>query len=299
MPLRWHAHVRAQHWPCSSRQPSPWSNSSRSLSTSASIGLRTTFKLTHALSCPCFEDAVAFVAVSLGLAISTPGYYSHAWTAAYPIFSTNERTQQALVFLIGAVRLVLGTGIVGVWRICAKKVLHAILPPIFRFAAPVIELPRRHYRKASDYISYQGKEADVKPVPSLFDLSNLPDATASAATVLVNGQVPERTDGPPLPRVTRTRSASESLRKAFTPSTVHYDADVLTKLIVYCATGAISSLRYTLSRPIHSRDRLGCMLRRPAALRRHRYLAVTAGPGGRRSMLCTRVQHRLRCAHDA
>jgi len=37
-----------------------------------------------------------------------------------------------------------------VWRIIAKFICHQALPPVFRFFAPIISLPRRYYLSATE-----------------------------------------------------------------------------------------------------------------------------------------------------
>lgn len=61
--------------------------------------------------------------------------------------------------------------IVFVWRLAAKPVLHAILPPIFRVLATLFTLPsRRFYIPATDYRTYPHELLLGNPIPSVIDL---------------------------------------------------------------------------------------------------------------------------------
>lgn len=43
-----------------------------------------------------------------------------------------------------------GISTILVWRIVAKRVCHLILPPLFRFFSPLLQLPRRGYKPATE-----------------------------------------------------------------------------------------------------------------------------------------------------
>jgi len=56
------------------------------------------------------------------------------------------------------------------WRILAKSVLHLILPPTFRLLAQGFTLPnRRFYTPATDYKNVPS-ELGLRPIPSVIDL---------------------------------------------------------------------------------------------------------------------------------
>lgn len=57
------------------------------------------------------------------------------------------------------------------WRLIAKKVLHKILPPIFRRVSTLFTLPtRRFYTPATDYKRYPRESVFHHPIPSVIDL---------------------------------------------------------------------------------------------------------------------------------
>ncbi|KDE03892.1 hypothetical protein MVLG_05646 [Microbotryum lychnidis-dioicae p1A1 Lamole] len=111
--------------------------------------------------CPCFEDAVAFVSVAAGIVL---GHHFHP----------RELLGETLVWM-GTVVLKLVVGILTIftWRLVAKEVCHATLPPLFRFFSSFL-LPRRHYHDATEYDAYQKTEG-LHPVPSIIDLPSLND----------------------------------------------------------------------------------------------------------------------------
>lgn len=104
--------------------------------------------------CPCFEDAIAFVAVYGGISLSywflnsIPGFALVRSTVTRALPSHNTALVYGSVVLIAAIKIVIGVAAILVWRIVAKRILYGILPPLFRLVTPVFELPRRFYRTA-------------------------------------------------------------------------------------------------------------------------------------------------------
>lgn len=57
-----------------------------------------------------------------------------------------------------------------IWRLLAKSLLHAVLPPVFRVLALHFDLPhRRFYTPATDY-GRLPVENGLRPIPSVIDL---------------------------------------------------------------------------------------------------------------------------------
>lgn len=147
--------------------------------------------------CPCFEDAIAFVSVAMGVALARwsgirygmvlntdPLFHPHSSSidplAAYhsanvtvpsttpliqiPVAGAAETwIKRGLVMIIGLVNVLL-------LRVIVKTACKIILPPIFRLVDHLIgfSLPRRHYTPASDYKKIP--LADLSAVPSVIDL---------------------------------------------------------------------------------------------------------------------------------
>lgn len=103
--------------------------------------------------CPCFEDAIAFVAVAAGIALggwdNVTRMHLSPLTAGRFTLDQDKFDQLAIWVAAALAKLIVGIGAILLWRIVAKKALHVILPPAFKFFRPVIDLPRRHYQRAT------------------------------------------------------------------------------------------------------------------------------------------------------
>ena len=124
--------------------------------------------------CPCFEDAVAFVAVFAGIMIGrnlTPQNFNLP-TAHYALLTP---TDYFLFPLIVILKQVLGILAIFTYRLAAKKLSHFLLPSIFRAVQPLVVLSRRHYADTSTGSGegYVELAEGMKPVPSLLDLASL------------------------------------------------------------------------------------------------------------------------------
>ncbi|BGP48794.1 Long-chain base-1-phosphate phosphatase [Rhodotorula kratochvilovae] len=198
--------------------------------------------------CPCFEDAVAFLSVVAGAVLG------EAWSPAhFPRHSYGYAWRDAAeggmwVAAVGA-KLVTGISAILVWRIIAKQACHLVLPPLFRFFAPLIELPRRHYVRASEYEAYPPEE-HLNAVPSILDLPSLVDDSAvssSASASLTPPGLRQRPSTSSLapPAHTSAGSASSPHRPSDgggAGGDAHKDADVLTKVVVYLGIGWIATI---------------------------------------------------------
>lgn len=71
-----------------------------------------------------------------------------------------------------------------IWRLVAKAVFHAVLPPTFRFVGSIFTLPnRRFYTPATDY-EHVPTERGLHPIPSVIDLPLSPSVSAQSSTSL-------------------------------------------------------------------------------------------------------------------
>ncbi|KAM0748541.1 acid phosphatase/Vanadium-dependent haloperoxidase [Meredithblackwellia eburnea MCA 4105] len=140
--------------------------------------------------CPCFEDAVAFISVVLGIVLGRNWYprdFERAtvgaeWTSWWDVGVWSAGVGGKLVF---------GILTIFAWRLLAKSVSHAILPPLIRFFSPFI-LPRRHYVVATEYDDYPTPEPGLHPIPSILDLPSLDDLEESTTTLLGDSEDDER-----------------------------------------------------------------------------------------------------------
>lgn len=126
--------------------------------------------------CPCFEDSTAFVAVTVGVMIAH-------WAAgpdpppARP-FWPSQPDQLVTQLPRSLAKIVIGLLVLFTWRFTLKELLSRVLPPLFQLAAPLLQLPRRHYLPTSDYGAYRDelrqmrREAGLQAtiIPSLVHL---------------------------------------------------------------------------------------------------------------------------------
>ncbi|KAE9407611.1 hypothetical protein BT96DRAFT_809540 [Gymnopus androsaceus JB14] len=174
------------------------------------------------------------------------------WVAS----STSSPLWQILLFtLTAAAKLFLGIMLIFAWRLLAKTVLGFVLPRVFRLIASAVGgfewlgMPnRRFYLPATEYQRRCTKRTSTPPIPSVIDLPG-------SLTVGVEDQggigsgVKNRSK--PLENGTNGTNGSWGVngdvgdgekqtnvkqRKNY----MHYDADVLTKVIVYAGIAILS-----------------------------------------------------------
>ncbi|KAH0834680.1 hypothetical protein J3R83DRAFT_10204 [Lanmaoa asiatica] len=211
--------------------------------------------------CPCFEDAIAFVSVILGV-------YLARWHSVYTglddkFFDTVMPGGQGDIWtwdermgwwsLAGA-KVCFGILIIFVWRLLAKSFLHAVLPPVFRALALHFDLPhRRFYTPATDY-GRLPVENGLRPIPSVIDLPGALEVSGVNGSEQLRHAIKrrglnlngghEKTHGGTGTGASLENGKSPEMDKmgaATTKEVKHYDADVLTKVVVYAGIGIISA----------------------------------------------------------
>ncbi|BGP25213.1 Long-chain base-1-phosphate phosphatase [Rhodotorula toruloides] len=220
-----------------------------------------TFHPEPAEECPCFEDAVAFLSVVQGVTMRDAYWPEGFASKTYG----NEWRSGSEIGVWGAsvlLKLVIGISTILVWRIVAKQVCHVVLPPLFRFFAPLIRLPRRGYKPATEYEAYP-PTTSLDPVPSILDLPSLVDeaevspslsrgTASSLSSSLSHGKdlrnrsslaAPSALEAPPLHKTGGTAAAPHrsSLSTGSAEESGHLDADVLTKVVVYSGIGWLAA----------------------------------------------------------
>ena len=136
--------------------------------------------------CPCFEDAIAFVSVVAGILLSRwsavkLGFDDASLTSQMPgtpwFSSSPTPTSWAEVSIwhtIASLKLFTGILAIFAWRLLAKILLLAALPPTFRALAHLFTLPsRRFYTPATEYARVKVTEERrvfLHPIPSVVDL---------------------------------------------------------------------------------------------------------------------------------
>ncbi|KAF8631391.1 hypothetical protein AX15_002422 [Amanita polypyramis BW_CC] len=221
--------------------------------------------------CPCFEDAIAFGSVVLGilvgkwamnqlgisrLSVMMPGSgWVHTLDEGWiPVARTWEDV--SVWWGIAIMKMVFGIFTIFAWRLLAKSALHLALPPIYRLLARAFELPRRRfYTPATEYKSVPsgfGEEGRLlHSIPSVIDLPG-----KGVESEIGNG-IMEKFNGDGMRGRGRARDIKMRFGNADKEKVVsvvvqsaeaehrdededkdgqpirHYDADVLTKLVVY------------------------------------------------------------------
>ncbi|KAF8839582.1 acid phosphatase/Vanadium-dependent haloperoxidase [Paxillus ammoniavirescens] len=203
--------------------------------------------------CPCFEDAIAFVSVILGVLLARwhsvyvgldemflhtvmPGGQGGVWTWEGKVqwWST------------AGAKMGIGILIIFVWRLLAKSVLHAVLPPVFRALAQCFKLPhRRFYTPATDY-NHLPVENGLHPIPSVIDLNGVMEVSGVNGGEYSRDGVKRRGRNGVVKFNSNVGQGLEDgkfseTEKSWAVQVQHYDADVLTKVVVYAGIGMLSA----------------------------------------------------------
>jgi len=210
--------------------------------------------------CPCFEDAIAFVSVISGILTSfwyskrVPAINPDYFTSVTPGASLDSFAAVTTWMLFALLKLTTGVLVIFGWRMLAKPSVQTLLPPLFRFlarASPVRLPHRRHYTPATEYS--RGPPHTLRAVPSMIDLD------LAMAEVIDEGHagVASGREGPSaLAGAIKRRGSPSDLTQEKTvvfeaeeggaleddDKVKHYDADVLTKVVVYAGVGVLTLL---------------------------------------------------------
>ncbi|KAI0945106.1 hypothetical protein AcV7_001736 [Taiwanofungus camphoratus] len=220
--------------------------------------------------CPCFEDAIAFIAVVMGEILATWYMTHHGYDDSFFVSTMAGSAWSDWIDVgswvsVASMKMVLGILVIFAWRILAKSLFHLILPPIFRLLAQLFTLPhRRFYTPATDYTSVP-PEKGLRPIPSVIDLPGMMEqemdggAASSLSThgtgyggvygtagiKLRNGRVREknigRIDNDNEKGNLRSALGAEESGGIVYEVVKRYDADVLTKVFVYFGIGVLAS----------------------------------------------------------
>ncbi|KAH9932312.1 uncharacterized protein B0H18DRAFT_987534 [Fomitopsis serialis] len=214
--------------------------------------------------CPCFEDAIAFMSVVLGEILSRWYMLHHGYDDSYfarvqPGKPLGDWMDAMTWWSVASMKMVLGILLIFVWRIVAKSILHFVLPPLFRLLAHAFTLPhRRFYTPATDYKNVPA-EKGLYPIPSVIDLSSMMEMEMDGAGGASGHRfgVPGGIYGERSVKLRGAKARGRMPRgeypvekeglamdvgeyEAKVEVVKHYDADVLTKVIVYCGIGMLA-----------------------------------------------------------
>lgn len=132
--------------------------------------------------CPCFEDAIASLALLTGTVMSRwhaaqsgmdvpSGFY----TSRTPGWENITMGDTLVWWLFAVLKMVTGVSAIFAWRLIVKSIMHTVLPPLFRCASRFVgnigwQLPaRRWYTPATEYESVPGD--GLHPIPSSMNLT--------------------------------------------------------------------------------------------------------------------------------
>ncbi|KAF7348655.1 Sphingosine-1-phosphate phosphatase [Mycena venus] len=216
--------------------------------------------------CPCFEDAIALGSVVLGMFVGRWGavrWGAHVpgpgvvmpgsgWVLSSDGWETVERGwgDAGVWWAAALAKMTFGILVIFAWRLVAKAALHRALPPTFRFLATLMRLPnRRFYTPATDYTSVPPLDA-LRPIPSVIDLPSTAGVEVggigsgsgiSNGTGNGKGGLRRRAEAVEAARGGGAHvQESEAALDGEGGEVKHYDADVLTKLIVYAGIAVIA-----------------------------------------------------------
>ncbi|KAF8509064.1 hypothetical protein BU17DRAFT_56370 [Hysterangium stoloniferum] len=204
--------------------------------------------------CPCFEDSIAFVSSIVGVLIGQWHRHNFGLLAGEIRVNPVWDTWPSWLFYC-SVKLFFGVLTIFTWRLTAKSLLHMILPPIYRSAALLVTLPtRRFYTPATDY-EHVPPERGMFPIPSVIDLpsaAGMSTTRSSRSGLKLRGGLGNGNGNGNGRCLEKDRLAfgngngnggggGESVHGHEAPGRKHYDADVLTKMIVYAGIGMIAS----------------------------------------------------------
>ncbi|KZT00509.1 uncharacterized protein LAESUDRAFT_553458 [Laetiporus sulphureus 93-53] len=191
--------------------------------------------------CPCFEDAIAFISVVLGEILSRwymlhNGYGDEYFVHVMPGSPWGSWLDTLTWWTVAVAKMTVGILIIFIWRIFAKNMSHFVLPPLFRLLSHAFTLPhRRFYTPATDYKNVP-PETGLHPIPSVIDLPGMMEMEtdgggASGVRGLRYDNIYEKEEYPV--DLDEENGEKQDIVK-------HYDADVLTKVIVYCGIGLLA-----------------------------------------------------------
>ncbi|TCD68717.1 hypothetical protein EIP91_010001 [Steccherinum ochraceum] len=208
--------------------------------------------------CPCFEDAIAFISVAMGdyLTRWVMGRYhinEKYLTHVMPGSPMGSWAEMSTWWSLAAAKMVTGVLAIFAWRIFAKFLSHRMLPPLFRFLAQLVTLPhRRYYTPATDYKNFPA-EKGLRAIPSVIDLPGALEGFEADGIGASTAHSKELGHGQGRQIKLRKGKLEKSPSGAGIGLSVeemggkevevvkHYDADVLTKVFVYCGIAVMAT----------------------------------------------------------
>ncbi|KAG8829419.1 hypothetical protein FRC17_006599 [Serendipita sp. 399] len=218
---------------------------------------------------------------SEGLVDESPGWdvASGFYTSKQPGWEGQTWSDVVIWWVFAVLKMVTGVSAIFAWRLIVKQIMHTVLPPIFRWMSGLVgniglTLPnRRWYTPATEYERVPGD--GLHPIPSSMNLPAELSQRSGFGTIdhdedaHTTGRLPHAHIHNGAEMHMKWRGSANSSGVGVKPVTVqeyvdskgekidtyddadghdvnhekikHYDADVLTKVIVYSGIGAIAT----------------------------------------------------------
>lgn len=205
--------------------------------------------------CPCFDDGVAFAGVVIGQYFSFWRFSDEIHTGPqivpmHPGHFTVDTTDLHIFGYTG--RIILGVGMIIVWRAVTKPILLTCLPPLFRALSPIgVLIPRSGFASA---LLYKQVPTDIpdEVIPSMKQIPSMvrnfrrprrdtvgPQSEADVYEAMAYKNRQRRLSNQTYDEAERTQD-SDSMKKMIAKPRVRYDVEVVTKLVVYSGVGWIA-----------------------------------------------------------
>lgn len=203
--------------------------------------------------CPCFDDGVAFSGVVIGQYFSFWRFSKEVHPGVVPLHPGHFTVDTSKLSVPGiASRIVLGVGLILVWRAIAKFVLLTILPPLFRALEPVgVIMPRSGFASALLYTEVP-KDLPDEVLPSMKQIPTIvrsfrrprgdsvgPQSAADVYEAVAYKNRQRRFSNQTYDDAERTKD-SDIMKKLIEKPRVRYDVEVVTKLVVYSGVGWVA-----------------------------------------------------------
>ncbi|KIJ29297.1 hypothetical protein M422DRAFT_188721 [Sphaerobolus stellatus SS14] len=199
--------------------------------------------------CPCFEDAIAFIASILGVFVGQwhAVHYNLLTHPSQPQWHMHSHSSASATAFFSSLKLFFGVFTVFTWRLVAKACLGTLLPKLFRLLskAGIVDLGgermhRRFYMPATEYkdVPMRRRGGGLDAIPSVIDLGR---EVHVQEAVLNQGGLRARTNGK-VKHGENEKMKYEGPDEEVVPlpREEHYDAEVLTKMIVYTGIGLLA-----------------------------------------------------------
>lgn len=196
--------------------------------------------------CPCFDDSVAFIGVLMGLEITH--YFFARWSYVNQVVDVSQGitttvtvpySYASLGLVKSILRVVVGVGLVVIWKAISKKVLLRVLPPIYSRIG--FYIPRNYFRPVSESSdSFNTIYDDSMKRINDDEIADFPKFVKHFASKPVDKQGPEsQVDVYELNKVGKHNYSCVALRP-------RYDVEIVARLIIYAGIPTMAVLGFAV-----------------------------------------------------